>query len=73
MKKLMLFIGLLLMMPMVVFASGDEFCAGFEEGYRMIKGDMVLLPICPLAPLTPLGSNNFREGIKAEILAAQES
>lgn len=48
----------------------DEFCAGFSEGYKSIKGNMVMVPLCPLAPLTPLGSTPFREGIKAGISAA---
>ena len=55
----------------LAFAGQDEFCAGFEEGYKSIKGDMVLVPLCPLAPLTPLGSTDFRQGILAGIRAAQ--
>ena len=55
----------------IVYAGQDEFCAGFTEGYKSIKGDMVLVPLCPLAPLTPLGSTDFREGVKAGIRAAQ--
>mgnify|MGYP000462237441 CR=1 FL=1 len=51
-------------------SNQDEFKAGFEEGYKSIKGDMVLVPLCPLAPLTPLGSTPFREGLKAGIKAA---
>ncbi len=43
----------------------ESFGAGFEEGYKSIKGDMVLVPLCPSPPLTPLGSTDFREGIKA--------
>lgn len=46
------------------------FQAGFEEGYRCIKGNMTILPICPIAPITPIGSTPFREGIKAGIKAA---
>ena len=34
-------------------SNQDEFKAGFEEGYKSIKGDMVLVPLCPLAPLSP--------------------
>lgn len=49
----------------------DEFCEGFEEGYKSIKGDIFPVPFCPLAPPTPLGSTDFREGIKAGIRAAQ--
>ena len=56
----------------LTFATQEEFCAGFSEGYKSIKGDMVLVPLCPLAPLTPLGSTDFREGIKAGMRAAQQ-
>ena len=55
----------------ISFASQSEFCAGFEEGYKTIKGNMALVPLCPLAPLTPLGSTPYREGIKAGISKAQ--
>lgn len=51
-------------------APQDEFCAGFEEGFRSIKGNMAILPICPIAPITPIGSTPFREGIKAGIAVA---
>lgn len=54
------------------FCANDDFCAGFDEGYKLVKGDMVLVPLCPLEPLTPLGSTPFREGIKAGIRAARE-
>ncbi len=52
-------------------AGQEEFCAGFVEGYKSIKGDMVIVPICPIAPITPIGSTDFREGIKAGIRAAR--
>ncbi|MDX8400018.1 MAG: hypothetical protein R8K20_07190 [Gallionellaceae bacterium] len=52
------------------FADQNDFCAGFVEGYKAVKGDMVLVPLCPLAPLTPLGSNDYREGLKAGMRAA---
>jgi len=51
------------------FANSD-FCVGFEEGYKSIKGNLVIVPICPIAPITPIGSTAFREGIKAGIRAA---
>ena len=54
------------------FAGSDEFCAGFEEGYKTVKGSMVIVPICPIGPITPIGSTDFREGIKAGIRAAQQ-
>jgi len=64
-------LALLAQVPAPAVASPqDEFCAGFAEGYKSIKGDMVLVPLCPLAPLTPLGSTPFREGIKSGSAAA---
>jgi len=53
------------------FAGQDEFCAGFAEGYKSIKGDLAMVPMCSMAPMTPMGSTDFREGIKAGIRAAQ--
>lgn len=50
----------------------SAFCAGFAEGYKSIKGEMVILPICPLEPITPIGSTPFREGLKAGIIAASK-
>ena len=52
-----------------IFAKSD-FCRGFEIGYKTIKGNMVMVPLCPLEPLTPLGSTPYQEGIKAGIKAA---
>lgn len=52
-------------------ATQADFCAGFEEGYKAIKGNMVIVPICPIAPVTPIGSNDYREGLKAGMLAAR--
>ena len=51
-------------------ADQAEFCAGFEQGYLAIKGSMVIVPICPIEPITPIGSTSFQEGIKAGIAAA---
>jgi hypothetical protein len=70
-KKLMSCIALLAFSSFVFAGEQEEFCAGFEEGYRTIKGDMVIVPICPVAPITPIGSTAFREGIKAGFSAAR--
>lgn len=56
----------------ISYAGQDQFCAGFYEGFKSIKGDMVLPPLCPLAPLHPLGTTDFRQGILAGIRAAQQ-
>lgn len=51
--------------------AGSQFCMGFYEGYKSIKGELSIVPICPIEPITPIGSTPFREGIKAGIKAAQ--
>lgn len=53
-----------------VLAGQAEFCEGFKEGYKTVKGDLVIVPICPIAPITPIGSTDYREGLKAGIRAA---
>lgn len=52
--------------PMDTLAH-SSYCDGFYEGYRMVKGDFVTLPICPIEPTTPVGSTPFREGVKMGI------
>ena len=68
--KTILFVSGIMFAASNAFAGQDEFCAGFAEGYKSIKGDMVIVPICPIAPITPIGSTDFREGIKAGTRAA---
>ena len=55
-----------------VAGDREEFCAGFEMGYKTVKGNNVLVPLCPLEPLTPLGSTPYQEGLKAGMQAAQQ-
>ena len=52
--------------------NAGTFCGGFSEGYKAIKGELALVPLCPLEPLTPLGSTPFREGVKAGMAKARE-
>jgi len=70
MKRLLSIIFIVAGLLSYASAGQDEFCAGFEEGYKTVKGDMVIVPICPIAPITPIDSTDFREGIKAGIKAA---
>ena len=49
----------------------EEFCAGFEIGYKTVKGNNVIVPICPIAPITPIGSTPYQEGLKAGMRTAQ--
>lgn len=68
-SKTLLVLFVILQSP-AALAGQVEFCAGFEEGYKAIKGNMILVPLCPLASLTQIGSTDFGEGIKAGIQAA---
>lgn len=67
--KLIFTVLAMLFLSTVAMADSD-FCNGFEMGYKTVKGNMTLVPLCPLEPLTPLGSTPFQEGIKAGMNAA---
>jgi len=59
-----------LMGTMLVGAS--DFCRGWEWGYKLIKGDTELVPLCPLEPaFTPEGSTPYKEGVKMGIAKAK--
>lgn len=65
----------LLLLPVAV-ASGQRpsaFCRGFEEGWKTIRGELAFAPICPIEPITPIGSTPFREGIKSGMDAGRRS
>ncbi|MNN67312.1 hypothetical protein D3C81_1829380 [compost metagenome] len=50
----------------------NEYCSGFEEGYKSVAGDFAATPACPDAPATPAGSMDFREGLKDGMEAAKQ-
>ena len=68
MKKLLLTIFTLAVLS--ISADQAEFCHGFSEGYKSVKGSIIIVPVCPVAPVTPVGSTDFREGLRAGIAAA---
>lgn len=49
----------------------SPFCNGFAEGWQSIKGSLGVVPICPVEPVTPVGSTPYREGIRAGVAKAQ--
>jgi hypothetical protein len=73
MKPLVLvFVALFLAAPLSeAHAQKSAFCRGFSEGWKTAKGELALVPLCPLEPITPIGSTPYREGIKAGLRSAQ--
>jgi len=43
----------------LTLAEQNEYCAGFDEGYKSVAGDAAATPACPAAPATPDGSTDF--------------
>lgn len=72
MKHLLLAITFLLTFQARIYAGEGEFKKGFEEGYKIQKGDLAIVPITPIKPITPIGSTDYREGIKAGIRAGKK-
>lgn len=52
-----------------IITEGD-FAAGFEVGYRAIKGQSTAMPATPAAPATRAGSTRFLEGVRAGLRRA---
>lgn len=72
MKKLIYVVAVsTILISSIALAGQKEFCAGFAEGYKAVKGDLVVVPVCPVAPVTPVGSTDYREGLKAGMAAAR--
>jgi hypothetical protein len=69
--RILLILAVLLGLSNPAKATQAEFCYGFEEGYKSVKGDYSYPPPCPPKPPTPPGSTDFREGITAGIRAAE--
>ena len=51
-------------------ADRNQYCEGFSEGYKAIKGDTAAAPWCPPMPPIPPGGTAYREGIRAGIKMA---
>jgi hypothetical protein len=62
----------LLIVSASTLALASDFCDGFEEGYKLVKGDSAWVPYCPYEPWIHYGSTPRKEGIKAGIKAAQQ-
>lgn len=66
MKKLVF----VLMMTIGSIAQASEFCAGFTVGFQTVRGNNAIVPICPIQPITPIGSTPYQEGLKKGMAAA---
>lgn len=70
MKKMFFFILLAVGLISSLSAGQEEFCDGFKKGYRYVKGDTAIIPVCPVKPVKKVESTDFEEGLKAGIQAA---
>lgn len=48
----------------------QEFCRGFEEGFRSVAGQNVIVPICPIAPIAAPNQTPYSLGIRQGVRAA---
>jgi len=72
MKKLFIFI-IILASAYPAVANQQQFCAGFQEGFKSVRGGLAVVPPCPPARPTPANSTVFREGINAGIQRANQT
>lgn len=55
---------LLVFLFSMAFGQQSEFCEGFEKGYKSVKGTVVVVPVCPVAPVPGPDSDYYLEGVK---------
>lgn len=48
-----------------------DFCSGFREGYKAVKGNLAVVPVCPVPPITPVGSTAYGEGVRRGMAEAR--
>jgi hypothetical protein len=72
MKKYLVLLALLAASS-IANASWTEFCEGFAEGYKSVKGSYAMVPTCPLNGGASLSNTAYREGIRAGVKAAMDS
>tara|TARA_Y100001935_G_scaffold224713_1_gene201338 strand:+ start:144 stop:371 length:228 start_codon:yes stop_codon:yes gene_type:complete len=68
-----IFKGLFILGFSFTIEAKSEFCQGYEEGYKSVKGNNAFVPMCPFEPVTPFNSTPFREGLKKGIADARRS
>ena len=70
--RIFLFVALAIAPLSSAIAQSGAFCRGFSEGFKAQRGDIAIVPICPIEPIVPIGSTSFREGIKAGMEAGAQ-
>lgn len=66
-------IGFFMLLSVNTFAGRPEFCKGWAEGYKLQKGNTVLVPLCPAKPVTPVGMTDHQLGMKMGMAKASSS
>ena len=53
----------------LIISHQDEYARGYRDGYKSVQGN-VIPPVPPIGPITPLGSDPYKEGYKAGVRSA---
>ena len=53
----------------LIMSHQDEYAKGYRDGYKSVQGN-VIPPVPPIGPITPLGSDPYKEGYKAGVRSA---
>lgn len=57
--------------PAAASAGQNEFCAGFQAGFKAAFETRRMIPqIPPICPIPPIGGDNFQSGYEAGLLLA---
>lgn len=54
-------------------AQKSDFCVGFSEGWKSLKGDLAMAPMCPIPTVSSIGITAYHEGVKAGVSKARST
>ncbi len=58
-----------------VMGSGfaDGWKAGYEAGWKQVKGQLAIAPIAPIPPIAPIDQNTYQGGYNNGLVAGMEA
>ena len=71
MRKLLLLLFAILALSFASSDFTDGYSDGYCSGYKSIKGDFVVCPVTPVAPVPPVGKDTYRGGYDLGFVAGR--
>ena len=54
-------------------AFSEGWKAGYEAGWKQVKGQLTIAPIAPIAPIPPIGQDTYQGGYNNGFVAGMKA